>query len=1127
VEIEKEMALKHLLPGAAALIAACLAGSAWSAGDSTAQRSGYYRYPSVHGDNVVFTSEGDLWSVGIRGGTARRLTSNSGVESMARISPDGQMVAFVGQYEGPSEVYTVPLAGGIPERRTWNGDSIPAAWAPDGRLLVSTNRYSTLPDPKLVLLDDHGGREILPLAEGSEAAYSSDGRTLFFTRWKKQPSFTKRYQGGLNETLWRFDGTGEAMPLTADWAGTSRNPMYWNGRIYFLSDRDGVMNVYSMDAQGRELKQESRQHGFDIASASLSEGRVVYACGADLWSLDLKTGREEMIPISTVSDFDQLREHWVKTPLNYLTSVHISPDGARAIFTARGEVFTLPAKNGRIIKVAGNPGVRYREALFLPDGKNVIAVSTESGETEFWKYPANGAGAAQQWTRNSTVLRWDGVPSPDGRWLAHRDKDQQLWIYDIAAKQDKRIAQSRFGDFNNLTWSPDSRWLSFVEPAANQFLQISVFNVESGATQPLTSDRYNSVSPAWSTDGKWLYFLSDRSLKTTVESPWGARQPEPHFDRPVKIYELALSQGLRSPFLPPDELHPDAPAKEEDKSADANLAAKSSDPKAADSKAAGKHAPTVVSGTRLPKAVKIDFTDLPSRLSEVPVPAGNYDNLQITDKRLCWLDGSDEAPRKLALKCVDIANKGDEMEAIAGDIKNYEISLDRKKMLVAKDRVFYIVDSDVKAAAFADPKVLAKATINLSAWSFFTNPRADFHGIFSDAWRLERDYFYDRNMQGVDWNAMRARYLPLVDRVSDREELNDVIAQMVGELSALHIFVRGGDIRRPADQIDLAALGARMRRDEQAEGFVVEHVYLHDPDLPNSAPPLDRPESRVKDGEVIVSINGESALGVADERALLRGKAGSQVLLRVKSPAGEARDVLVTPIKAADEANLRYAEWEYTRRLKVDAESGGQIGYVHLRAMGPNDIDQWARDYYPVYKRQGLIIDVRHNGGGNIDSWLLEKLLRQAWFYWQPRVGDSEWNMQYAFRGHMVVLCDQATASDGEAFTEGFHRFKLGKTIGVRTWGGEIWLSSGNFEADGGIATAAELGVYGPEGKWLIEGHGVDPDIVVDNLPHATFAGADAQLKAALDLLKEQIRSDPRPIPGPPPYPNKAFPYQP
>jgi tricorn protease len=1126
-----------MLLGAGAVMAACCAVSAAPAAD-TAGRSGYYRYPSVHGDTVVFTSEGDLWSVGVHGGTARRLTSDSGVESMARISTDGQTVAFVGQYEGPSDVYTLPLAGGIPERRTWNGDSVPVDWAPDGRLLVSTNRFSTLPDPKLMLLDTHGGRDIVPLAEGSEAAYGADGRTLFFTRWRKQPSFTKRYRGGYNETLWRFDGANEATPLTADFTGTSHNPMFWDGRVYFLSDRDGVMNVFSMDIQGRDVRQESHQRGFDIASASLSDGRVVYACGADLWSLDLKTGKEEVIPISMVSDFDQLRDHWVKTPLNYLSSVHISPDGARAIFTARGEVFTLPVKSGRIIKVAGNPGVRYREARFLPDGKHVVALSTESGETEFWKYPANGVGAPEQWTRNTKVLRWDGEPSPDGKWLAHRDKDQQLWIYDTGTKQDKRIAQSRFGDFDNLSWSPDSRWLAFTQAAANQFLEISVFNVDSGALQSITSDRYNSVSPAWSADGNWLYFLSDRSLKTTVVSPWGARQPEPHFDRPVKIYELALVPGLRSPFLPADELHPDAPPKADDKAAEAKTgeaaksgeantrAAKTGEQKADEQKTdAGK--PGAAKGSRIPKEVRIDFSDLQSRLAEVPVAPGNYDRLQITDKRLCWLDASDEAPRKLALKCLEIANKGDEVETIASDIKNFEISLNRKKLLVAKTHNFYIVDSDIKAAAFADQKVLDKSTINLSSWSFFTNPRADFRGIFFDAWRLERDYFYDRNMQGVDWNAMRARYLPLVDRVSDREELNDVIAQMVSELSALHIFVRGGDIRKPSDQVDLAALGARLKRDEKAGGFVVEHVYVHDPDLPNNASPLDRPESRVKNGEVILSINGESALSVADERALLRGKAGTQVLLQVRSGAGETRDVLATPIKAADEANLRYAEWEYTRRLTVDAESGRQIGYVHLRAMGPEDIDQWAREYYPIYKRQGLIIDVRHNRGGNIDSWLLEKLLRQAWFYWQPRVGDSEWNMQYAFRGHMVVLCDQETASDGEAFTEGFHRFKLGKTIGVRTWGGEIWLSSSNFEADGGIATAAELGVYGPEGQWLIEGHGVEPDIVVDNLPHETFEGSDAQLKAAVDLLKEEIRTDPRPVPSPPAYPNKAFPYKP
>ena len=1111
----------------------CLAVSTAFAADQPEAHRGYYRFPAVHGDVIVFTSEGDLWSVPVEGGTARRLTSNPGNETMAAISPDGQTVAFAAQYEGPTEVYTIPINGGLPQRKTWDGGALPEAWTPDGRLAVHTERYSTLPNPKLVLIDSKGQREIVPLAGAAEAAYSSDGHTLFFTRWDYQGSSTKRYKGGSAENLWRFDGSGEAVALTSDYAGTSHNPMFWNGRLYFLSDRDGVMNVYSMDEQGRGVKEESHQKNFDIESASINDGRIVYASGADLWLLDLKTAHEQVIPITLSSDFDQLREHWVKKPADYLTSVHISPDGSSAVFTARGEVFTLPAKTGRIVKVAGSSDVRYREAIFMPDGKSIVALSTQTGETEFWKYPANGVGAPEQWTHGAKVLRWNGTPSPDGRWLAHHDKDQQLWLYDIKAKQDKRIAQSMNGDFGDLSWSPDSRWLAYEETADNQFVQLKVLNAETGAIQAITSDRYDSVDPTWSSDGKWLYFLSDRNLKTTVSAPWGPREPEPHFDRSVKIYELALTTGLRSPFLPPDELHPDSAKKDDDKKDDgkADDTKKTVDgdkttPAKDDAKADDKKSDEKKQDKK-PAEVKIDFTDLASRLSEVPAPAGNYDSLQATEKRLCWLNGSDEAEPKSSLQCLDIANKGDPPDTVLAEVKGYEISLDRKKLLVSKGDDFYIFDSDVKASGLSDPKALGKATINLSRWNFSTDPRAEYRGIFLDAWRLERDYFYDRNMQGVNWTATRDRYLPLVDRVSDRNELNQVIAQMVAELSALHTFVRGGDARKPADQIDLAALGAVLRRDEKAGGYVVEHVYLHDPDLPDQAPPLGHPESLVREGEVITSIDGVDLLSVPDERELLRGKAGTQVLLHVKPASGEARDVLVMPIKASDEAKLRYAEWEYTRRLKVDSVAGGKIGYVHLQAMGPTDIDQWARDYYPIFDRQGLIIDVRHNRGGNIDSWLLGRLLRQAWFYWQPRVGNPSWNMQYAFRGHIVVLCDQDTSSDGEAFSEGFRRLKLGQVLGTRTWGGEIWLSGSNREADGGVATAAETGVYGPEGKWLIEGHGVDPDIVVDNLPHATFAGGDAQLQAALDLLQKEIQADPRPVPKAPPYPDKSFRYQP
>jgi len=1121
--------------------ATCLLASAsiplFSASPATSAeetRRGYYRFPAVHGDTIVFTSEGDLWSVNIHGGAAQRLTTSPGMETMSAISPDGKTVAFRASYEGPNEVYTMPVSGGLPERRTWDGASRPEGWTPDGRLIVATSRFSTLPGDKLVLLDAKGNRDLVPLSEAAEAAYSQDGHTLFLTRWTRQPSSTKRYKGGWVENLWRFDGKSEAVPLTADYDGASAHPMFWNGRVYFLSDRDAVMNVWSMDGEGHGLKQESHQHIFDVESASISDGRIVYASGGDLWLLDVASGHEEVIPVTLTSDFDQLREHWVKKPAEYLTTGHIAPDGSSAVFTARGEVFTLPAKSGRIVKVAADSSVRFREARFMPDGKSILAISTESGEGEFWKYPANGVGKAEQWTRDAKVLRLDGVLSPDGHWLAEFDKAQQLWIYDTTTKQGKRIAQSMNGDFADLTWSPDSRWLAYSETADNSFQQIKVFNVSSGAIEAITSDRFTSQNPAWSSDGKWLYFLSDRMLKTTIESPWGTREPEPHFDRALKVYELALTPGLRSPFLPPDELHPDTdqekdkekkeeakPETENNKTDKAGEAKKTEENKPEEKKADKKK----------PPEVKIEFTGLESRLSEVPVPPGNYDKLQAADKRLCWLNASDDTHEHMSVQCFDIANKGDEPDTVMNDVKAFEISADRKKVLLQKHikdappenaDSFYIIDIDVKGAALADAKTLAKSTIDLSHWTIQTRPRDEYRGIFLDAWRLERDFFYDPNMHGVDWPAMRDRYLPLVDRVADREELNDVIAQMVGELSALHTFVEGGDARKPADQIDLATLGARLRRDEEAGGFVVEHIYEHDPDLPNLAPPLARPESLVKEGEVITSIDGVDTLSVADERALLRGKVGVQVLLRVKPASGDVRDVLVKPISAQDDAQMRYTEWEFTRRLGVEKQSKGRIGYVHLRAMGPEDINQWARDFYPVFDRQGLIIDVRHNHGGDIDSWLLSKLLRQAWFYWQPRVGNPSWNMQEAFRGHIVVLCDHETASDGEAFSEGVKRLKLAKVMGMRTWGGEIWLSFDNTQADNGIASAAETGVYA-DGKWLIEGRGVEPDMVVDNLPYQTYAGKDEQLHAALKELEQEIEADPRPVPKAPPYPDKAF----
>ncbi len=1117
-----------------ALGVATLAYAAVSAAQ-TPGRYGYYRDPAVHGDTIVFTAEGDLWTVPLAGGVAHRLTSAPGEEAAATISPDGSTVAFMGSYEGPEEVYTMPLAGGLPQRRTWDGGSSAAAWSPDGRLLVSTIRYSGWYDSNLVLLDIKGKRERVPLEGGSQAAYSADGKTIFFTRLDYQGSRTKRYQGGFIQNLWRWDGSGEAVPITGDYNGISRTPVMASGKLLFVSDRSGVMNVWTADRDGSKAKQLSRQKTFDVEGLAADGDHVVYASAGELWLLNAATGQEQRVPITLQSDFDQLREHWVKNPGDYVTDVHLSPDGSRALFTARGEVFSVPAKPGRIAKIAGESSVRFRSARYLPDGKGVLTLSTATGETEFWKYPATGEDKPEEWTRGAKVLRWDGMMSPDGKWLAHTNKDQELWLLDIASKQDKRVLQSMNGDLQDLSWSPDSRWLAFTDGANNMFTQIKVLEAATGKIETVTSDRYDSISPVWSADGKWMYFLSNRALQTSVHAPWGPREPKPHFNKTVKIYEMALMPDLRSPFLPPDELHPDTDKDKADdkKSGDDKTTSKveANAVKRAEGKTGDKGTESKKDSDKDKKddkpkipEVKIDFAGIQARINEVPAPAGNYSNLSTTEKRLCWLNSNDEPRPQQAVQCFDIANKGDEPDTLLADVKGFEISMDRKKILLGKGSDFFIVDSDVKGAGLGDPKVMGKAKLDLSHWTFTTTPREEFRGLFLDAWRLERDYFYDRNMHGVDWVAMRDRYLPLVDRVADRDELNEVIAQMVSELSALHTFVHGGDMRKPADKIDLAALGADLTRDEARGGYTVVHVYNYDADLPNTAPPLARPESLVHEGETITEIDGVHTLDAADERVLLRGKADTQVLLQVKDKEGKLRSVLVKPVSARTDRELRYAEWEVKNRKAVESASGGQIGYVHLRAMGAGDIEQWARDFYPVFDRQGLIIDVRHNNGGNIDSWLLTDLLRKDWMYWQPRIGNPQWNMQYAFRGHIVVLCDQETASDGEAFTEGFKRLKLGTVIGMRTWGGEIWLSGSNTQADNGVATAGETGVYA-DGKWLIEGHGVDPDQVVDNLPHASFTGSDAQLSAALTLLKQQIATDPRPVPQHPPYPNKSFRY--
>ncbi|MDX2116744.1 MAG: S41 family peptidase [Planctomycetota bacterium] len=1113
------------------ILAAFAAGLGVFAASAIAQTVGYYRTPSIAGETVVFVSEGDLWKVNASGGVAVRLTTHPGEESQPVLSPDGKTLAFAAQYEGGTEVYTMPTDGGLPTRRTFDGSvSLPISWATGDVLLYSTRRHSTLPSTQLMKLTlSSGKRNLVPLAQACDGVYAGENGQgpLIFTRIPFQGSATKRYVGGRVQSLWRFDeaasgASPEAVHLTADYPGTSTSPMWWQGRVYFASDRDGTMNVWSMTADGKDLKQHTSHNGLDIKNPSLSNGRIAYQCGADIWIYDIAKGASTKLDITLGGDLDQNRERWVKKPIEYLTGAHLSPTGDRVILTARGQIFIAPRKQGRFITLTNDASARRRDARFMPDGTTVLTLSDQSDEIEFWTLPADGSGTASQLTSDSTIIRWEGIPSPDGKWIAHHNKDQQLFITEVATKTTKKIDESGVDNIEGLAWSPDSMFLAYVRPADNSFKQIRVYDLAAGQSHDFTTDRQDSYLPAFSPDGKFLYFLSDRNLNSVVGSPWGPMQPEPYFDKKTKVYITALMPGNRSPFEPDNELlaekkDKETADKEKGEKADKKDEAKSEKPDGAKDasseakKEAGKdgHKDAGKEGKK-PPTVKIDFAKLAARTQEVPLPPGDYGSLVVLEKRLLLVASVDD---KRTLQFAPIDKSDVSLKTIASDISLFDVSEDGKAMLVRKGDTLYVLDTSASG-----PGDLEKAAVDLGGWSFPLVPRDEWIQMYREAWRLHRDYFYDRDMHKIDWKAMREKYAPLAARVNNRGELSDVLAQMVGELSALHHFVRGGEYRPLTDTVMPAFLGAELA--VEANGWRVKRIYQPDPDLVDRVSPLAKPDVDVQAGELITRINNRVIAGVNEPQSLLRNLAGKQVLLHVQSAAGEERKVIVTPISGDSEADLRYHDWEYARRVYVEKRSNGRLAYVHMRAMGNENYTEFARNYYPSFTREGLIVDVRNNRGGNIDSWILSRLMRKAWFYWQGRVGPPTWNMQWAFRGPMVALCNEATASDGEAFAEGFRRLGLGKVIGTRTWGGEIWLSSSNVLVDKGIASAAETGVFGPEGQWLIEGWGVEPDIVVDNLPHATFNGDDKQLDAAIDLLLKQLDEKPVKVPDAPEHPD-------
>lgn len=1057
---------------------------------------GWFRHPAIHGDTIVFTAEGDLWTVAASGGTARRLTSHLGEESHAAISPDGRWLAFSGHYGEAPSVHVMPLAGGQPQQVS--GDEVPArvlGWSGDGRVLYASTGDSGMTWSSVVVAVSPQTleREVLPLADANDAAVDDDGRWLYFTRFGLGVTGdnARGYRGGALAQLWRFDlrEGGEAQRIGPRQANL-RQPLWAGGRLLVIADLDGRDNLWSLAADGSQPRQLTAHRDFSVRSARSDGRRVVYQHGADLRLLDLADGTDTRVPVRLVSDFDQRREHWLERPLRFLEGTAFAPAGDRVALTVRGQVLLAAPGDVRRTLLGAPAGSRLRQPVLSPDGAHVYAICDATGEEEIWRFPSDG-GPGRALTGNGDSRRWQLWLSPDGRWLAHDDKRGRLWLLDTG-NGTNRLIDDGGPDGNEgyagLAWSPDSRHLVLARQTREVGRdRLALYSLADGKLHWLTSDRYHAHSPVFSPDGKWLWFLSDRQFELANGSPWGDRNTGPQFNRRTRIYALALQPGNRFPFLPETEL---------------SLAEAADEPAGKGDRRNGKDPGP-------PPALERE--GLAQRLYQVPLPGGEYRRLRADRERLYFLDGRG---RSTSLKYLPIGNRGDKPTQVIGGVAGYDLSADGSKLFLhlagdgdsgatGKPPRFLVAEAASKL-----PEDRQRITIGLDDWTLRIDPPAEWRQMFADAWRLHRDHFYDPAMRGVDWPALRQRYQALLPRVSDRLELDDLLAQMMAELGALHSQVRGGDFRQAPALVRNAHLGARLS--PVADGLRIDHILRGPPELPDQAAPLAAPGVDARPGDVITAVNGRPVRDLATLTAVLHNQAGRQVLLELRRGQAGHRTVAVA-VDSARLAQLRYSDWVESRRERVAQAGDGRIGYLHLYAMGGNDMAAFARDFYAQFDRPALIVDVRRNRGGNIDSWVIEKLLRRAWAFWQRPHGQPYTNMQQAFRGHLVVLTDALTYSDGETFAAGVQALGLAPLIGTRTAGAGIWLTGRNTLVDRGLARVSEFPQYDIDGRWLIEGVGVQPDIEVDNLPHATFNGGDAQLDAAIDWLQRRLAEEPVP----------------
>lgn len=1066
------------------------------------------RFPAVSNDQVVFSYAGDLYTVPLTGGVARKLTSFAeGYEAFPRFSPDGRSIAFTGEYDGNREVYLIPAEGGVPKRLTYTPsnprddisdrmgpNNLVMGWTNDGRHIVFRSRMIEWNDfnGQLFLAPKDGGTpEQLPLPRGGFCSFSPDDRKLAYNRVFREFRTWKRYRGGMADDIWIYDFETKAVENITDDPAQDIIPMWKGDRVYFLSDRDENkrMNLYVHELASRKTRRLTDFADFDIKFPSLGPKHIVFENGGFLYTFDLAAEKTAKVPVVVADDRVSGRGKVVKVD-DRVTNFEIAPDGKRALFGARGEIFTVPAQHGNTRNLTATAGVHERNSKWSPDGKTIAFISDAGGTDEIYVMNQDGSGTPKPLTKDGDTYKYELLWSPDGKKILWNDKMLRLSCVDVATKEVVVVAKAETGEIVQFAWSPDSRWAAYGKPEAEGMDRIYLYSLAAKKTFAVTDGWYDSRGPAFSADGRFLLFVSDRDF-----NPIYSRTEWNHaYLSMSRVYFVTLSKDVKSPFEPKSD---EVAVKGEAEAKPAAPAVTAKKPEA------GK-------GTEGVPPIKVDTDGLADRILALPIETANYGQISGVGDSVYYLKAKN-LERQPSLMLYDLAEL---KEKDLGKIGGYEISADGKKMLVAKDKAFAIVDL---------PKgpVTVETKLDLKNMETALDLRQEWTQIYEESWRQMKQFFYAPNMHGVDWDGLRLRYKPLAEAVNHRADLTYVIGELIGELSAGHTYVGGGELPAPR-KTKVGMLGAKFERDA-ASGFYRIVRILKGRNWDRSLrSPLTEVGVNVREGEYLIAIDGRRLDKSADMYEVLYNTVGKQVTLRVNATPSEqgSREVVVVPIET--ETALYYNAWVEANIEKVAKATGGRVGYLHIPNMGVEGLNEFVKYFYPQLRKKALIIDVRGNGGGNVSPQVIDRLVREMVMVGMARNTIAGPNPGAAFLGPLVCLADEFSASDGDIFPFRFKALKLGKVVGRRTWGGVVGIRGSLPLLDGGYLNKPEFAPFSPDGTgWVIEGLGVEPDILVDNDPAREFAGIDDQLNKAVEVILEELKTKGRELPPIPPYPIK------